>query len=290
MQHLKMLLVALATSMITFYVMPYKDGMTNHISAKETTYERVMRTGTIRCGWLTRPPYLMVNMNTGQKSGIVFDIMTELAKQLSLKIDWVEEVGTAEFVPALNSQRYDAICVGGWMNAQRARQIDITMPLAFDTGLVWARTGDNRFDQLTKADLNAPEKIFATLDGATPTYMTHLNFPKATYHSLPESAPLIQVATEVSMKKADLVVMAEVNANLYNQANPQQQIKSLKNIGALGRFPVVIFIDKDQQTFKRMLDNTIADLHALGFIEATIKKYNGPQNGILFIDQGYQTP
>jgi ABC-type amino acid transport substrate-binding protein len=290
MQHLKMLLVALVASMITFYLLPHKGGVSTHTAPKETTYERVMRTGTIRCAWITRPPYVIIDMKTGEKSGISVDIMNEVAKQLSLKIDWVEEVGAAEFVTGLNQGRYDAMCMGGWMNSARARQIDSTKPLAFDTAHVFTRQNNLNALQLDVAALNQTNKKFVTLDGAATSNITHIHFPKAAITSLPETAPLTQQADDVNYNKADFAVLPYASVALYNQKNPQKPLKPLTKIGSLGSFPVVIFIDKNQHTFKNMLDNTIADLHALGFVEATIKKYNGPQNGILLVDQGYQTP
>ncbi|HOO50986.1 MAG TPA: hypothetical protein PLK94_06835, partial [Alphaproteobacteria bacterium] len=63
-------------------------------NAKETAYERVIRTGTLRCGYLTYPPLLMKDLKTGEMSGVAHDIMTEIGKRLSLDIEWTEEVGT----------------------------------------------------------------------------------------------------------------------------------------------------------------------------------------------------
>ena len=38
---------------------------------KETAYERVTRTGVLRCGYATWPPNVMKDPNTGKVSGII---------------------------------------------------------------------------------------------------------------------------------------------------------------------------------------------------------------------------
>ena len=55
---------------------------------KETTYERVMRTRTIRCGYFVWPPFLTKDLNTGALSGLNYDVAEEMGKLLDLKIEW----------------------------------------------------------------------------------------------------------------------------------------------------------------------------------------------------------
>ncbi|MCB1556441.1 MAG: hypothetical protein KDJ15_03915, partial [Alphaproteobacteria bacterium] len=47
-------------------------GKTAH--AMDSGYDRVMRTGTIRCGYIAFPPYLMQDLNTGEFSGLAYDL------------------------------------------------------------------------------------------------------------------------------------------------------------------------------------------------------------------------
>src|SRR5580693_5757716 len=80
-------------------------------SAKaETTYDRVIRTGVLRCGYTPYSVGLMKDPNSGQLSGIYYDVITRLADNLKLKVDWVEEVGWGSQIEGLNTNRYDLIC------------------------------------------------------------------------------------------------------------------------------------------------------------------------------------
>ncbi len=46
---------------------------------KESAYERVMRTGTIRCGYFLFPPLAVKNPNTNMLSGITADIFNKIS-------------------------------------------------------------------------------------------------------------------------------------------------------------------------------------------------------------------
>jgi ABC-type amino acid transport substrate-binding protein len=54
---------------------------------KPSAYDRVIVSGTIHCGYFLWPPFIEKNVNTGKLSGLSYDLMEEIGKQLSLKID-----------------------------------------------------------------------------------------------------------------------------------------------------------------------------------------------------------
>src|ERR1700722_20209029 len=60
---------------------------------KESAYDRVMRTQTIRCGYVLRTPLLVKDPNTAQLSGLFYEYVENLGKALHLKIEWSEEMG-----------------------------------------------------------------------------------------------------------------------------------------------------------------------------------------------------
>ena len=68
---------------------------------KESAYDRVIRTGVLRCGYFVWAPHFSVNMKDGKKSGVYYDIIEELGKSLNLKIDWSYEYTLGQQVEAL---------------------------------------------------------------------------------------------------------------------------------------------------------------------------------------------
>ena len=77
---------------------------------KESAYDRVIRTGTIRCGYFVWPPYFYKDPVTKKFSGGNYEIMEAIGKMLNLKIEWALEVGVGDVVTALNSDKFDVMC------------------------------------------------------------------------------------------------------------------------------------------------------------------------------------
>jgi ABC-type amino acid transport substrate-binding protein len=141
---------------------------------KESAYDRVMRTGTIKCGYFLYPPVLMKDPNSGKFSGIFYDYIEALAKNLSLKVDWAEEIGLADYPAALESGRIDAYCAGTWIRGSRARVHDYIEPLYYLPLYVYVRKDDHRFDKNPHI-LNDPQYTLAILEGgATETVRQEL--------------------------------------------------------------------------------------------------------------------
>jgi hypothetical protein len=88
---------------------------------KETAYERVMRTGELRCGYFSWKPAFIKDPNTGEMSGIFHDYMEEIGRALKLKIVWAEEVALGEFPTAIAAGRIDAMCSSTFVTSERAR-------------------------------------------------------------------------------------------------------------------------------------------------------------------------
>ena len=68
------------------------------ISSRETAYDRVMRTRTLRCGYVLYAPAVMKSLNTGAFSGIVYEITELMGKRLGLKVEWAEEVSFGSMI------------------------------------------------------------------------------------------------------------------------------------------------------------------------------------------------
>lgn len=95
---------------------------------KENAYERVMRTGELRCGYAMSPPNLEVDPNSGELTGLERDIWDEIGKELDLKILWTEEVGWGNYIEGLRTGRYDAFCNQAWPTPARLKKYNYGGP------------------------------------------------------------------------------------------------------------------------------------------------------------------
>src|SRR4051812_41471926 len=160
--------------------------------ASNSTLERVLSTKTIRIGYLPVPPAFIKDPNTGDYSGIFYEVLVQAAKNLELKLDFVEEVGWGTMVESLRGNRIDLVCAPIWPNAQRAKVSDFTNPLYFTQVRAWVRDGDHSFDgNLARA--NSDNVIIATIDGEMSASIAHFDFPNAKESSLPQTSDVSQL-------------------------------------------------------------------------------------------------
>src|SRR5271167_4377726 len=76
---------------------------------KESLYDRVIRTGKIRCAYVIYYPDCIKDPNTGKLSGIGIEAIELIAKKLGLTAEWTEEVGWGTMMEGLQTGRYDLI-------------------------------------------------------------------------------------------------------------------------------------------------------------------------------------
>lgn len=122
----------------------------------ESVYDRVMRTGTIRCGYWSWEPLFVVDTNTKKMSGIFKDVMDEVARVSELKIEWSREVTFADLVSDLNTGKIDALCAGVWPSPLRAKYIEFTSPIFFISMNAYKKAGDKRFDNNKNSMMTRP--------------------------------------------------------------------------------------------------------------------------------------
>jgi ABC-type amino acid transport substrate-binding protein len=280
------LTIAIA-AVVSYSMVSFAGSSSTSVTAqKESVYDRVMRTGTIRCGYYLAEPYTMKDLKTGQLSGIWYDYVEALGKELNLKIDWAEEVGLGDYSTALEFNRIDAMCLGVWVDPTRARAADFVTPISYHGAYIWVRTDDRRFDQDLKK-LNDPGVTISYTDGDIGETVRAEDFPLAQAHALPQLVPVPQVLEDIVAKKADFVVMTPEVVAGFNRANGDQ----LRKIGKPIRiFQESIAVRRDAHEFRRLLDHTTRFLIGNRVIDKIFHKYEAAPESFLRTAVPYQTP
>jgi len=202
LQTLLTIIIAVACSVAaTRYFTP---GTTSTAAASaETAYERVVRTGVLRCGYAMSPPVMTKDPNTGKVSGLDVDITEEVGKQLGLKIEWTEEVGWGNFIEGLRTNRYDVFCSQLWPEASRSKFLSLAGPILYTFTDTYVRADDFRFDgDLSK--INNPEVGIPVIDGDISYEMAN-RFPAARKLTLPQMATISDMLESVLTHKADIL-------------------------------------------------------------------------------------
>lgn len=239
---------------------------------KESAYDRVMRTGTIRCGYFNAMPYFMIDPVSGKKSGIAYEYMERLGKELDLKIDWAAEVGYGDLIAALHSGKIDAFCSMLWNNPSRAKQIDFVMPLNFNVVRAYVRKGDTARFKGGLAAVNNEKIRISCVDGEMTALIANADFPEAQKICLPQLSPMADMFMNVVTDKADIIFTAPDVVADFEKTNGDK-LDELKLPTPVRIFPAAVAINRGEFEFLRMLDHTTAFLHSMGYIDQVLDKY-----------------
>jgi ABC-type amino acid transport substrate-binding protein len=239
----------------------------------ESAYDRVMRTGTIRCAWATASKYVFKDAATGKISGPAPDLMEQLGATLSLKVEWMAEVGYADFAEGLKTGRYDAFCGALSIVPPRARAALFTMPTVYMPMFLYTAEGDARFHSVD--DANKPGVKAGTIDGEAFQFATRRYLPKATEYSKPNMTPQGDMLVDVANGKADVAIYDPIAARDYNRNNP-------KKVSRVSPHPVEVApwgfaVAPGEHKLVDLLNVGIMNMHMRGMIDRIFNDHDmGP--------------
>jgi ABC-type amino acid transport substrate-binding protein len=240
-------------------------------SRKETAYERVIRTRTLRCGYGTYPVTEEIDPNTKQLKGVVPEFTEELGKKLNLKIDWVEEVIWGQQQEALNAGRIDAVCStdGPW-NYAMAALVDYAEPMIFFPVYLYGRQGMKHFE--TPEAANSEQFTFSSYEGDISLAMPLDRFPKAHRVEVPGSLDASLMVVNVITGKADIVLTDPMTINQFNKNNKQKLEKLYDK--PLAIINMSFSVAKGQSDLLQMLNQGFQLLQQLGISDQILDKYD----------------
>ena len=205
MMNNKVAVMALVVALIALGIVLFQPTYEEHLANKETTFARVMRTRTLRCGYAVWSPVLYKDVKTGEIRGIAHDVMEAVGKKLDLKIEWAEETSWGTLVEGLATNRYDATCVVLAQLSARAKVISFSVPVFFASQYMIVRNDDARFKK--NADVNDPSHSLVVLEGEAASLVVKQKYPKAAIRALPQNTDYTLIFQELETKKADVAIM-----------------------------------------------------------------------------------
>lgn len=253
---------------------------------KESAYDRVMRTGTIRCGYIVYDPIIKKDLNNKEISGILADILNDVAKRLELKIEWTEEVPFVTAFEGLKTNRYDAVCAPLWGWPPQARVGELIGPMYYYPIGAWVRADDQRFNA-GLSGINDKNIKISGVDGTFPLDAARADFPNAQAVSLPQISDYTQPLMEVTTKKADITFMDNNIGLRFLNSNPN----SVKNIAAdppykiFGQF---IMVDKHEHSLQTMLQSVINLMVLDGTMDRLISKKEAQKGAYYRVAKPYE--
>lgn len=266
-------LVAVISSWATTYFTASSQGISTPqaVLAEPDRLESVMAAKTLRCGYIEYPPYVSKDPNTGKMSGLMVDVMEQVAKKMNVKLEWSYETTWATMFEDLKMNRFDTVCSAVWQKTARAFQADFSTPIVYAPIQAWVRNGDIRFDGNLSA-INNNTVTIPTLDGEMIETIAKEQFPQARTIALPQNALFTDVITNVATGKADVVFLEPKLAFDYNKANPNS-LQPVADIGNIAEMPVVVILPKNNPDLKRVIDTAIAEIKNTAIMPLLLDKY-----------------
>jgi len=253
---------------------------------KETAYDSVMKTGTLRCGYQVYPPYINKNIKTGKFEGIYPDIFHEIAKESGLKIEWVEEVSSETMFTGLDSGRYDALCTPLSPTSARAKIAGFTKPILYVPFYIYVAANETGFDNKSLHRLNKEDVTFLIKDGDLIEILTNQYFSQAKQLSVSGLTDSAQMYLSVANGKADAIINEPVYANIFMQQNPNKIRQVLGT--PLRVVPATAAVSIREHALRHFLSTSFLHLIETGFIENTLSKHIENSEDLIPVKQSYE--
>lgn len=251
------------------------------VDKSQPAYDRVLKSGHLRCGYIVLPPQLIRDPNTGAFSGVTYDLLEEAASRLKLKVDWVEEVTFPTMAEGLKTGRYDAFCLTAYRWLPAAYLMDYTSPIFYSATVPYVRADDTRFD----ADLAAANNenvTVATVDGEAAHFIKEQSFPRAKSYSLPQNADVSTMFEAVTTKKADVTFANPLMAMPYLVAHPGV-LKAVHQDKPLRYFVHAFAFGKGEAKLLTLFDMAVDDMRDDGTLDRILDKYESIPGSFLRI-------
>jgi len=250
---------------------------------KQSVYDRVMKTGILRCGYEAWPPYFSLDPNTKQLTGLDKDLVDIAGRILGLKIEYVD-VTLGQDVQDLNSEKIDAMCGTGPWILSSIKYEDYTRPYSYLPEYVYGRIDEKRFARLE--DMNAPAVTFAAIDGDVSTDLAIADFPKAKLNSLSSVTDSSQMLLNVTTRKVDAVVLDPAAVSVFEKNNPGQ-------VKILFKRPIAVYgkgfaVKKGEASLLNTLNGAVDALINTGQVDPVLRKYDPAGTLYLSVANPYQ--
>ncbi|MBI1326527.1 MAG: transporter substrate-binding domain-containing protein [Alphaproteobacteria bacterium] len=249
-------------------------------------FDNVVKTGVLRCAFTSVDPYIYKDLADGKVRGPVADILEKATAQIDLKVEWVAEVGYADFADGFKTGRYDALCSMLSFAPQRARVTRFTDPIFYLPFYAYGRTTETRFKQMD--DLNSDALKAAVTDGEVFERMTRERFPLTPHQSHPNMTLQGQLFLDVADSKADYVVH---DAQIFKQfalKNPDR-IKPLFS-EPVHIVPVGWALPLGEDDLANLINASLRTMHDLDLVDKILDKYKMTEKEVLRINKNYTIP
>ncbi len=241
------------------------------IKTAPSAMARMIETNKLRCGYYIFPPFVMRDQKDGHMSGIVVDMMDYFAQKTGIKVEWTEEVSFGNWVPALQTGRFDAVCAPMWPDAAQNRAVLFSKPMLYSGIYPFVRADETRFGA-DWHDLDKKDVRMVVQEGNVTAALAREWFSNVTIIEEPASADYGLLLQDVIDKKAD-VVLWDMNGFIQYSKNNPGKIKKIALTKPLKVMPFEMVVPLNEWGLRDFFNAMIDDIVNTGKWDRIIDKW-----------------
>ncbi len=249
---------------------------------KESAYDRIIRTGTIRCGYYPWPPYFEKDINTGELKGMFKEIYDDIFSFIDLKVEY-HEINLGFQVSDLNNNKFDTICGDAPASYASIKYVDYTTPSIYVPLYTYVKT--EHLSLYKDNPFNTEDITFAAIDGDLSQELALRLFPKAKLHSIPNISDPAQMLMDVVNSKADVVIADPLTVTRFLNGQPDTVKRT--SFTPVSVYPLSFSVKKNNMDLFNMLDMAQKMAHNAGILDKTMEKYDPDHTFFLPIAKPY---
>ncbi|MDP9196435.1 MAG: transporter substrate-binding domain-containing protein [Pseudomonadota bacterium] len=244
---------------------------------KEPVFDRIIRTGMLRCGYYVFPPFIYRDPNTDRLSGFTVDMMEEVGKRAGLKTEWMEEHSWSGWTEALKAGRFDVTCAPMWPDIPASRAVAWSTPMFYSAIFPVVRTDDTRFQGDSLEQFNKKGVTLSAPEGDALVSLTQAWFPEATLHLLPQGTDTGSFGLQLATRKADALLWDDNGVYQFNKSS-ETKIRPVARSTPVKIQAFSLAVDRNEMVLKAFLDDIIRDLLNDGTMDRLMRKWE-PEPG-----------
>lgn len=282
------LLVVVLSAATAFTVAQYTAAPSGEQAQKaESAFDRVMRTGVLRCGYYVFPPVVIRDPNTGTLSGMTVDMMKAFSEKTGIKVEWTEESTFGNWIPALQTKHYDVMCAPMYPDMALGRETIFTRPFMYAGFYPLVREDDTRFDGPdAMAKLNSPDTTFLVQDGNITLFLSKEIFPKAKFLTVAAQVDGPSAVQNISTGKADAILL-DRNAQIeYSKHGTKLKLVELPK--PLKAQAFALPVNRKETELREFMDNALLDMLTSGTIDRLLTKWESQPGLFLRVADPYR--
>lgn len=235
-------------------------------AAQDSTLNKVLESGKLRVGttgdW---NPMSMKDPATDSYTGFDVDVMTELAKDLGVEVEFVPTEWKT-LVPGIVADKYD-ITTSASITPQRIRSVGFTESY-YQVGTVPLTQNKNAARFKSWADINKSDVKVAVTLGTSQEQQVKILFPEATVRTIEAPARDFQ---EVLAGRADISVTSNVEASKLIQAHKSLMVVPVDKPASPA--DLAFLVDQNDQIWLNYLNHWIQIKKNRGFFDQVQAKW-----------------